>query len=77
MPRALKYSVIYSRSPGGGYSAFFPAFPEITVWYPTLKECQRAAPEALQLHIDGLVALGEAPARERKIISDSVTVRVG
>lgn len=77
MQRKLSYGVIYAPGREGGYTAFFPAFPEITVWYPTLKECRRAAPAALELHLEGLQALGEKPQAERKVFRESVRVEAG
>ncbi|MBI4566167.1 MAG: hypothetical protein HY716_15890 [Planctomycetes bacterium] len=52
-----RYPMIYAAVKDDGYAAFFPAFPEITVWYPTLRACRKAAPEALRLHLEGLKAL--------------------
>lgn len=64
------YTVVYSRCRTGGYQAYFPAFPEITVWYPTARGCRRAALGALAIHLEGLRALGE-------VVPDDVEVAQG
>lgn len=77
MRKKLKYSVIYSRAPGGGYTAYFPTFPEITVWYPSLAQCRDAAHDALALHLEGLQALGERAPSEGRVVRATMRVEVG
>ena len=77
MSRKVRYSVIYAPAREGGYGAYFPAFPEITVWYPTLKQCREAAREALEIHLKGLRALGARLPHERNIVRSAVRVEVG
>ena len=77
MKKKASYTVIYSRAREGGYTAFFPAFPEVTVWYPTLRQCRKAAPDALKLHLEGLKELGERPHTEKRVLRESVRVEVG
>lgn len=72
--RPATYTVFYSRCREGGYTAYFPAFPEITVWYPTLQECRKAAPEALAVHLQGLRKLGEEVPGDVKIVPGHVRV---
>lgn len=71
-----KYSVLYYPVVTGGYAAFFPAFPEITVWYPTLRQCRKAAKEALALHLEGLKALGERLPRQPALVTQELTLQV-
>ena len=69
--------MIYAPVRDGGYTAYFPAFPEVTVWYPTLAECRRAARGALEVHLEGLMELGETPPFDRPITRATVRVEVG
>lgn len=72
--RRARYTVVYSRSRDGGYQAYFPAFPEITVWYPTARACRKAASEALSLHLEGLRALGESVPEDVEVVQGHVSV---
>lgn len=58
-----RYTVLYYRC-DEGWSAYFPTFPEIVVWYPTLGEAKRSAREALEAFIQTLAEHGEKPRRE-------------
>jgi predicted RNase H-like HicB family nuclease len=71
---AVRYTVVYSRCRDGGTQAYFPAFPEITVWYPTQRECRKAAPEALAIHLEGLRALGEKVPDDVEVVQDHVSL---
>ena len=71
-----KYSVLFYPVVTGGYAAFFPVFPEITVWYPTLRQCQKAAKEALALHLEGLKSLGERLPRQPALVTQELTLQV-
>ncbi|GEM_PF-5193276 len=77
MRKRLRYTVFYARAQGGGVSAYFPAFPEITVWYPTLAQCRIAAQEALELDLEGPQSLGERPPREKRVLRAALNVEVG
>jgi predicted RNase H-like HicB family nuclease len=77
MRKKLSYSVIYAPARDGGYAAYFPAFPEITVWYPTLAECRRAARGAPEVHLEGLLGLGERPPLDKPITRATVRIEVG
>ncbi len=69
------YTVVYSKCPDGGYQAYFPSFPEITVWYPSLAECKKAARQALELHIEGIAILGrKIPVEMGRAIKESISV---
>lgn len=73
-PSRVRYTVVFSRCRDRGYQAYFPAFPEITVWYPTAKQCQKAAPEALALHLEGLRALGEPVPDDVEVVQGHVSI---
>lgn len=61
--RRRSFSVLFYRC-DDGWSAYFPAYPEVVVWYPTLAQTRRAAREALALFIDALQEAGEPPRQE-------------
>jgi predicted RNase H-like HicB family nuclease len=69
-----RYTVVFSRCRDRGYQAYFPAFPEITVWYPTERQCRKAAPAALAVHLEGLRALGESVPKDVEVVQDHVSV---
>jgi predicted RNase H-like HicB family nuclease len=70
----VRYTVVFSRSRERGYQAYFPAFPEITVRYPTARQCRKAAPAALAVHLDGLRALGEPVPEDVEVVQAHVSV---
>lgn len=69
-----RYTVVYSRCRDRGYQAYFPAFPEITIWYPTERQCRKAAPEALAVHLEGLRALGEPVPDDVEVVQSHVSI---
>lgn len=63
MKERPRYTVLYYRC-DGGWSAYFPTYPEIIVWYPTLTKAKQSAREALELFLRTLEEHGEKPRRE-------------
>lgn len=70
----VRYTVVYSKCRTGGHQAYFPAFPEITIWFPTERQCRKEAPKALAVHIEGLRALGEAVPEDVEAVQGHVSV---
>lgn len=49
----------------GGYTVTVPALPGVVTEGDTVEECQLLAREAIELHIEGLMADGEPVPEER------------
>ncbi len=52
-----RYTVLYHPC-DDGWSAFFPAFPNLIVWFKGLDRTKREAPKALKFHIEVLRRTG-------------------
>ncbi len=54
------YIALIHKEPGSDYGVSFPDFPGCVTAGRTLDDAKREAPEALALHIDGMLQDGEA-----------------
>ena len=65
--RHLSYTIILDPDPeAGGYTVTVPAVPGIVTQGETLEEAIAMAREAIECHIEGLVADGEPVPEERE-----------
>lgn len=58
------YSIVVEPEEGGGYFVTVPALPGCFTRGSTVEECQERAAEAIEVHIAGLVAVGEPVPQE-------------
>lgn len=70
------YSVILDPDEhGGGYTVTVPALPGVVTQGDTIEDAIRMAREAIQCHVEGLIADG-APVPEERDHPQIVTIRV-
>ncbi len=70
--------VLYPDLEEGGYTVLVPALPGVVTEGETLEEAMAMAKEAIELHIEGMIADGE-PVPEEDVAPQTavVTVEVG
>jgi predicted RNase H-like HicB family nuclease len=59
----------------GGYTVTVPALPGVVTQGDTIDQCLERAPEAIALHIEGLVARG-LPVPEERVQPQLATISV-
>lgn len=74
--REYSYTIILEPDPDeGGYTVTVPALPGIVTQGETIEESIAMAKEAIQCHIEGLIADGE-PVPEERERPQAITIRV-
>jgi predicted RNase H-like HicB family nuclease len=74
--RQYSYTIILDPdSEEGGYTVTVPALPGVVTQGDTLEEAIAMAKEAIQCHIEGLLADGE-PVPEERERPQAITIRV-
>ena len=75
-PREYVFTVILHPDPEeGGYTVTVPSLPGVVTQGETLEEALAMAKEAIQCHVEGLVADGE-PVPEERERPQAITIRV-
>jgi predicted RNase H-like HicB family nuclease len=70
--------VLYPDPEEGGYTVLVPALPGVVTQGETLEEAMAMAKEAIELHIEGMIADGEQVPEEDVVPQTAVvTVEVG
>ena len=64
--REYEYSILLEPDPEGGYTVTVPLLPGIATQGETLEEAIAMAKEAIQCHIEGLIADGEPVPEEHE-----------
>ncbi len=68
--RVLKYTVIYTSEPEGGFTVTVPALPGCVTYGQDLNEAKKMAKDAINLYLESLKKHKEAiPAEEASFIS--------
>jgi len=63
----MKYLIVYEKTETG-YSAYLPDLPGCIATGRTKREVERNMRQALEMHIDGMKADGEKPAKPKSFI---------
>lgn len=67
--KLLKYTVIYTEEPEGGFTVTVPSLPGCVTYGKDLKEASEMAKEAIKLYLDSLKAHKESiPAGSKSFI---------
>lgn len=73
---ARRYTILlYPDAEQGGYTVLVPALPGVVTEGDTLEEAMAMAKEAIELHIEGLIADGE-PVPEEDAVPETAVVTV-
>lgn len=68
--KLLKYTVIYTSEPEGGFTVTVPSLPGCVTYGKDLKEAEKMAKEAIKLYLESLKAHKEViPSENRSFIS--------
>lgn len=70
--KLLKYTVIYTEEPEGGFTVTVPALPGCVTYGKNLKEAQNLAKEAIELYLESLKAHKEAIPGDGKSFIGSI-----
>lgn len=70
--KLLKYTVIYTEEPEGGFTVTVPALPGCVTYGKNLKEAGKMAKEAIGLYLESLKAHKEAILTERNSFIGSI-----
>lgn len=71
-----EYTIILDpNDEGGGYTVTVPALPGCVTQGRTVEECVQRAQEAIQAHIEDMIACGE-PVPEETVPAQAIKVRV-
>lgn len=68
----LKYIVIYTEEPEGGFTVTVPVLPGCVTYGKNLKEAGKMAKEAIELYLESLKAHKEAILTERNSFIGSI-----
>lgn len=67
--RVLKYTVIYSSEPEGGFTVTVPSLPGCVTYGESLEEAEAMAKDAIKLYLESLKAHKESiPSNTRSFI---------
>lgn len=67
--KLLKYTVVYSAEPEGGFTVIVPSLPGCVTYGKDLKEAEKMAKDAIRLYLESLKAHQESiPSDERSFI---------
>lgn len=70
--KLLKYTVIYSAEPEGGFTVTVPSLPGCVTYGKNLEEAKKMAKEAVELYLESLKAHKEDIPSENKSFIGSV-----
>lgn len=70
--KLLKYTVIYTAEPEGGFTVTVPSLPGCVTYGKDLKQAEKMAKEAIELYLESLKAHKEAISGDRKSFIGSI-----
>lgn len=70
--RILKYTVIYTEEPEGGFTVIVPSLPGCVTYGKDLKEASEMVKEAINLYLESLKAHKEVIPMENKFFIGSI-----
>lgn len=70
--KLLKYTVIYTSEPEGGFTVVVPALPGCVTYGKDLEEAERMAKEAISLYLESLKAHKEPVPESEKTFIGSI-----
>lgn len=70
--RLLKYTVIYTSEPEGGFTVTVPSLPGCVTYGKNLKQAEKMAKDAIELYLESLKAHKEDIPSENKSFIGSV-----
>ena len=76
LKKLLKYTVIYTAEPEGGFTVTVPSLPGCVTYGKDLKEAERKAKEAIGLYLESLKAHKEPIPQEGKSFIGSVDLNL-
>lgn len=68
----LKYTVIYTAEPEGGFTVTVPSLPGCVTYGKDLKQAEKMAKEAIELYLESLKAHKEIIEADRKSFIGSI-----
>lgn len=70
--KLLKYTVIYTEEPEGGFTATVPSLPGCVTYGKDLKEAEKMAKEAVELYLESLKTHKESIPTDSKSFIGSI-----
>lgn len=74
--KLLKYTVIYTSEPEGGFTVTVPSLPGCVTYGKDLKESEKMAREAIELYLESLNAHKERIPQEGKSFIGSIDLNL-